>query len=89
MSILRQGTRHDGCHVPVINGCRLGSAVWPPDHTMGAYRIRPPEQGVRREHPRPDDGRLEPGGHDESLDIGVELCHRIWLLEERVRDLVR
>lgn len=35
-------SRRDGCHVPVIYGCRLGSAVRPPDDTVGANRARPP-----------------------------------------------
>jgi len=89
MSVLIQGPRRNGCHVAVIDGCRLGSAVRPPHDTVGANRARPPEQRVRREHPRPDDRRLEPGRRDEPLNVGVEHRHRIRLLEERVRGLVR
>src|SRR5437764_11020224 len=83
MSVLIQSPRRYGCHVAVIDGCCLGSAVWPPDDSLDANRGRPPEQRVRREHPRPDDRRLEPGGRDEPLDVGVERRHRIRLLEER------
>src|SRR5215470_18053415 len=89
MSVLVQGPRRDGGHVAVIDGCRLGSAVRPPDDTADANRGRPPEQRVRREHPRPDDRRREPGGLDEPLNIGVEYRHWIRLPEERVRSLVR
>src|SRR5205807_9208369 len=42
MSVLIQGPRRDGCHVAVIDGCRLGSTVRPPDDTVGANRGRPP-----------------------------------------------
>ena len=89
MSVLIQRPRRDGCDVAVVDGCRLGSAVRPPDDPAGANRGRPPGQRVRREHPRPDDRRLEPGGRDEPLDLGVEHRHGIRLLEEGVRGLVR
>ena len=39
MSVLIQGPRRDGCHVAFIDGCRLGSAVRPPDDTAGANHI--------------------------------------------------
>ena len=69
--------------------CRLRIAVRPADDPVPTDRARPPEQRVRREHPRPDDRRLEPGGRDEPLDLRVEHRHRIRLLEERVLDVVR
>ena len=89
MSVLVQGPRRDGRHVAVVDGCRLGGAVRPSDDTVGADRGRPPGQRVRREHPRPDDRRLDPGGRDEPLDVGVEHGHRVRLLEEGVRGSVR
>ena len=39
---------------------KTGSAVRPPDDTVGPDRGRPPGQRVRREHSRPEDRRLEP-----------------------------
>ena len=59
MSVLIQGPRRDGRHVAVIDGCGLGRAVGPADDTVVANRGRPPEQRVRREHPRPEDRRLK------------------------------
>jgi hypothetical protein len=44
MSVLVQGPRRDGRHVAVIDGCRLGGAVRPPDDTAGADRGPPPER---------------------------------------------
>jgi hypothetical protein len=89
MPVLTQGPRRHGCDVAVVDGCSLGGAVRPPDDTAGANRGGPPEQHVRREHPWPDECRLEPSSHDEPLNIGVQHRHRIRLPEERMRDLVR
>src|SRR5207253_11179606 len=50
---------------------------------------RPPVKRVRREHPRPDDGRGEACLRDKTLDVGVEDGHWIRLLKERMRRAVR
>jgi len=84
-----QGPRRHGRHVAVVDRCGLGGAVGPPDDAVGLDRARPPEQRVRREHPRSEDRRLEPRVGDQPLDVGVHRRHRIRLLEEGVRGLVR
>jgi len=63
MTVLIQGPRRDGGYVAVIDGCRLGSTVRPPDDTVGADRGRPPEQrgwAVRHREPERPPGWTRP-----------------------------
>jgi hypothetical protein len=46
-------------------------------------------QRIRCEGPRPKECRLQTGGREEPLDLGVERRHRIRLWEERVWSPVR
>lgn len=61
-----------GGDVAVVDGGGLHSGVRPPDHTPTADRGPPLRQCIQGEHPRADEGPLEPAGRDQPLGTGVQ-----------------
>ncbi len=59
-SVLAQDPRDDLGHVAVVDGA-VSARRTATDHAVAPDRGDPPAQGVRREHPWPDDRRVEPG----------------------------
>jgi hypothetical protein len=55
------------------------------DHVTVPNGRRPPSQAIRREYTGSEDRELDTGGGDQPLEMRVQRCHGIRLLEERVR----
>lgn len=87
--VVQQGTGRDRRDVPFMDWRRRGVAIGPAHDVAGADLRRPPEQGIGGEHPGPEERPFEPRRLDRTLDVRVHRRHRVGLLEERMRRLVR